>query len=645
MKRLLVVFFFFLLIFAAASAQSDDITLPGSVSSVFFLENPFKKTVITSTGESLELEVSDIYVENERILIRFYITGFREEWKSKITDENRLYGSYLPVAEAVLDNGTILTPSSASRYSFLEYNNGLIIGGLLSFYTDQKPQAFYLNFNQIPFDTQPLSEGFTEAVILKAAGKSSSFPTDTVVPDNEDLKFTISASAQTSELTMLQPSVSMLRSDEILSKFGWITIYDSQTGNKYAAVRGSLYGFNLSDDEEYSPAHAYVFSALHSQTPLRITMEHAYIVREFDPAVDISLDLKSKEKQIFQLDDDFVLTISDIDSHPDEDRIRLYIQQKIAPETPQISDISFFIKDMLYAINPPVSCGYEADKGAFACDIFFNDTSYPVNVLNMEIDAIEYLSEGSWTYNWTPVPMPEVNNSEAEENLSTHIYEHQSIKKQPPEIQNLLDNIDQKNASLTNTPGWILESYQLDYQFDDSAGRNLIPVDQFEQYHTNYISDNWYHINKEGDVFEIITLVRDIEEKKISSAQLQRNGYTIDLVHALKSQTRQPINTEYLSFPEFRQLTDSSAVFVSAENCPSPEDNLSCISYYHSLNGIPNSPNSQNITFTFNEENNFLLKEEIDYNRGELKLVKSTLALEKKEALPDDISDLIESIQ
>lgn len=649
MKRLFVVFFLLLFVFAAAAAQSDDITLPGSVSPLYTLESPFKKQVTTSTDEILELEVSDIFVEKERILIRFYITGLRDEWKSKITDENRLYGSYLPVAEIVLDNGTILTPSSASKYSFLEYNNGLIVGGLLNFMTDQVPQAFYLNFNQIPFDTQPLSEGFTEAVILKTAGKNSSVSTTPSTTADKTIEFAITASAQTSELTMLQPSVRMLRSDEILSKFGWITISDAQTGKKYASVRGSLYGFNLSDDEVYSPAHAYVFSVQSDQTPLSISMDHAYIVREFEPAVDISLDLRSKEKQIIQLDEDFVITVSSIDSYPDEDRIRIYIDQAsdqtTDPGAHPISDISFYIKDMTYVINPPVTCGYEADQNAFACDIFFNDTSFPVNVLNMEIDAVEYLSEGNWTYSWTPVPMEEVKNTDTDEIISNHIYEYQTTKEQPAEIQNLLDNLDQKYDSFTNTPGWILESYQLDYQFDDSAGRDLIPMDQFEQYHTNYISDTWYHINEKGDVFEIIMLVRDIEENEISSAQLQVNGYTIDLIHALKSQTRQPVAPAYQSFPEFRQVADSSALFVSAENCPSPDNGHICINYYHSLNGIPNSPNGQIIIFTFNEDNDFLLREEIDYNRGELKLVKSTAALEKRDALPEDVSDLIDSIR
>ena len=190
-------------VFRLTSAQSDDITLPWNISPLFYLEEPFSETVLSAADEELNVQVSSIAAEDSRVLIRFYVTGVPGTWQAKVTDEKRLYGSYLPVAEIVTEDGTFLTPSSASRYSLLEYNSQMIIGGLLEFTADTAPQAFYLNFNQIPFDTQPLKVALTKAVILQAAEDRTGSGPERFTDTADGLEFTLKATAQTESLTML----------------------------------------------------------------------------------------------------------------------------------------------------------------------------------------------------------------------------------------------------------------------------------------------------------------------------------------------------------------------------------------------------------------------------------------------------------
>ena len=59
------IFLLFLIgsVFGNISAQSDDITLIGESSPLFFLENSFSGTVLTSENENLTVSVHDISVE------------------------------------------------------------------------------------------------------------------------------------------------------------------------------------------------------------------------------------------------------------------------------------------------------------------------------------------------------------------------------------------------------------------------------------------------------------------------------------------------------------------------------------------------------------------------------------------------------
>lgn len=626
----------------AVGGQADDITLMGSVLPLYQLKNAFRETVKTSSEETLSVEISDIAVTNDQILIRFFVTGLDTSWKGKITDDNRLYGFYLPIAEIVLNNGTILTPVSASKYSFLEYNGQLIIGGLLIFDSDQISPAFYFNFNQIPFDTQPLSEGFTKTVILeKFTGtpyQSDVFSGDT----KNDIEFTLISAAQTTAHTMVQPAVRMLRSDEIFSKFGWISIFEAETGKRYAATRGNLYGFNLNDDSLYFPGHAYVFSAMNSGDPLQISMDHAYVVRTYSPAKDFILDLTQKSENHIVLDDDFQLIVRDIDLRPEENRMRLYIESGAQ----QIADISFVFPDLSYVINPSVNCGFETGSSKFACDIFLDEISYPIGTLSLKIDAIEYKQEGPWSFTWTPVPMGKIENSDIPQDSdisSPFTYQYPISKTQPKDVKVVLEKLSQLDDQLTASNGWIHESYELDYQFSDDYTHELIPVDQFANFYTHYISDSYYYIT-DGKVIQKIILVRDPINGNIISAQKELPVSSLDLIHALLARVTQPFE-RFQAFTDFRSLAESSAIYQPNEPCSKNNTGLQCLVFYQSLSGMPNSTNSQKISFQFDSGRNMIISQQISYDLGALELSKTTLALERCESLPEDVNLLLDSIK
>ena len=638
-----ILFIFLLLpvfIFASVSADSDDITQIGNVDAVYFLENAFRQEVRTSADEILNVEINSIAVEPDRILVRFFVTGLSESWRDRITDDRRLYGSYLPIAEILADDGSFLTPSSASRFSFLEFNTQRIIGGLLEFRTNLQPQAFYLNFNQIPFDTQPLSEGFTKAVMLSPVSGSFSSSGARIGIANNGIEFTLAATAQSTANTMIQPAVRTVRSDESISKFGWITVSDTADAKRFALTRGNLYGFNLSDDTDYSHGHAYVFKALSEDTPLRISMDHAYVIRKFNPAQKAVIRFTDEQNVLINAED-FHMNVRNAQPYPDENRIRLTIDSGEIP----VSDISIKFNHLIGVSQPSVSCGIDAESEIFACDIYFDDISFPADRLSLEIDAVEYYKEGPWTFLWNPVPVDINKNTENQiypEAELTYVSRYPLEKEQPPEVQKVLDSIDRRNRIMTESPGWIHEAYELDYQFSDGFKHDLIPLDQYTHYLTHYITESWYHVGEDNQIYEVITVVRHPENHEIYSAQLQKPGSSLDLIHAFLNRTNQPSDFSYSCFEDFRNIAESSAVFLSGEAC---EADSYCLRFSQSLNGLKDNANSQQSLFRFDPSDHFIFQETIDYGRIGLHLIKTTISLEKSETLPKDLQEMLDAIE
>ena len=644
MKRVLIVLFLAVSIFQAVSARSDDITLMGNVSPLFYLNNGFSETVITSGKTELTVEVSDIAVNAAHIFVRFFISDLPSSMKAGVTDDTRIYGSYLPTAEIFTAEGTHLTPSSASRYSLLEYNSRLIIGGLLVFDTDQVPQTFYLNFNQIPFDTQPLAEGFSKAVILSPAKADGISRAETASSAVNDLEFLITSAAQTNEFTMLQPSVRMERPDESLTKFGWITFRDTADRKKFAVTRGNLYGFNLTDDSLFSPAHAYVFSPVTSETPIQIIMDNVYVRRSFEKPYRTGIDLKDGTDTLLTGDKDFHITITETIIFEKDEKIRLYI----SAEDQTISDISFSFPGIIGPAKPSVTCGIDTQSDRFACDLYFIDTELPETMLDVEVGAIEYRKDGPWSITWTPVPMDISPQSDQNGSFSFPTVSGrrpQEERGQSDAVKEVLDAIDLRSKELTSSEGWIHESFQIKYQFHDDYSPDLIPVDQAGQYYTDYLSGNWYRIDHSGQIIEQLTVLRDPETDSIFSAQQMKDNSLLDLVHTLLVQTDNKPAVQYRCFEDFTGITGSAAVFSGESECEIDGETCKCLDFYQALNGVAGSTGSQNITFYVYPEDKFIKAEVIDYDLGALTMTKITRILERTETLPDDILQLIGSVK
>ena len=644
MKRLLVFLFLAAALVQKAAARSDDITIMGNISPLFYLDNSFSETVITSDQTELTVEVSDIAVDEEHIYVRFFLTDVPESLKSAVTDDNRLYGSYLPVAEIFTADSTILTPSSASRYSLLEFNSRLIIGGMLVFDTSGTPQTFYLNFNQIPFDMQPLNEGFSKAVILSSAKDRSYSKADGTSVSANGLEFSVTASAQTNEYTMLQPSVRMERPDESVTKFGWITVKEAETGKRFAVTRGNLYGFNLTDDSYYAPAHSYVFSPVTDESPIQVTMEQAYIRRTFESPFTADIDLRDDLPLSVFRHDDIELLLTELVISEEEERIRMYL----SGEGFTLSDISFSFPEISEFSEPTVSCGKDLQNDKFACDLFFHETGLPKEKLNVRIHAVEYRKDGPWTVTWNPVPMEKLDFTRNSDQFS-----FPSVSGRRPDsglipdesVRAVLDSINARSRELTGEAGWIHEAYRLDYQFRDGRIQDLIPVDQSDLYFTNYISENWYRINRDREITEQLAVIRDPETNRILSAQQQTSSTLLDLVHALQIRTDHGLETVFSCFPDFTEITGSAAVFSGKESCSLNGERVLCLNFYQSLNGVAGSSGSQNITFMADPDDLFIRQEIIDYDLGALTMTKTTTALEKAESLPDDLAVLIGSVK
>lgn len=630
-----------------ASAQSDDITLMGKIDPLYILEKAFSESVTTSEQETLNIGISDIAVESERVLVRFFASDLPDRWKNKVTDPQRLYGSYLPIAELVPGDGSILTPSSASKFSLLEYNSRLIIGGMLVFPTDKAPQAFFLNFNQLPFDTRPLAEGFTKEIRLVPADPAAAEnrPATAVSDTHGGLEFTLASTAQTADVIMAQPAVRMEREDEILSKFGWITVSDTQSGKRFGVTRDNIYGFNLADDSLYAPAHAYYFAHENTDRPFRISMDHAYVVRSYTDPDEIVIGLEPKGQPTLLDDGDLHLKLTGVQPMPEGEKIRLYIGH----DGPEPEDLSFLFETLNGTTEPPVYCGIDIETHLFACDIYFHEHSFPASELRFRIDAVEYKKEGPWEITWTPVPAGKAEAAAQPEpafpDINRFTERYHPEKEQPMEVQTVLDRLQEQNRLLTKGEGWIHEQTSSVYHFSSDYKQDLIPASQISSYLTDYQTDIWYRIAPEGQVSQIITVIRDTASGEVRSALMQEKEENLDLLHALRSKNNGSFEKDYKCFRDFRELAGSSASFLSSEPCEADAEGMICVSFSQSLNGIPDSPERQLITFRIDPDSGMIRNETIIYGDNMLNLLKTFSVPEKTDCLPDDILALVDSIE
>lgn len=619
--------------FRTVFAEADDVTLIHSPEALYVLEQQQQAQLITSRKEEVILEVNDAVIEADRILVRFLIHELPISYTKFITEENRLYGEYLPVAEVGTPGGKWISPSSESRYSLAASGNTVILGGVLSFPTDERPRIISFNFNQLPFDTQPLSEG--SVMQLAFTDKD---PLERNHPENpamvsDELDFSIRNTAQTDSLHMVQPAVQMLRADETLSQFGWISVRGVQTGSLYAVTRGPLYGFNLADDESWAPGHAYVFGTSADDEQYRISMDYAYIKRDVHDEIDLSAE------EIPLTWEDHEIRITGTMSYTAESEghavptLRIYAE---GDET--VSYIGFSQPGSVYEDEPAV-CGIEETGGRFACDITLEDiAALPAR---LKINAFEYRKDGPWECEWTPIPLP----AGTQKTDTPEIYPLYDIYTQysgsDETLKRVSDGLEKRSAALAQKPGWIRLAVLVD---DTSAGESpetLVPHQQLSVLKKRYVNEVWYRIREDGLTNESIVLLRDPSTAEILTGTWTFAGTQVVLPQAL----RFPGNAaSYYAVPfsydnDFFSVLETGARYDGSHTC----GEYQCLTFTQSLLPTASSP-KQVIVFSFDPETSTIPHMEIYCGDDELCLSKDLIALEFSETLPEDLRALTENI-
>lgn len=624
--------FLSLLTFIGVSAQSSDITLMGEVEPLYTLVSPFAEYATTANGNQVVIQVDDIVSESDRLLIRFFVFDLPEGWEKNVTNDERLYGSYLPIAEVIPGDGNALTPSSASRYTLLNYNDETAVSGLLVIPTDSQLSVFRLNFNQLPFDTKPLSEGISRLVHLTEGENEAHEGTAAATDCLDGLCMTLTASAQTGEFIMLQPAVHMEDGHETLTKFGRIMVSDAEN-QKYAAARGSLYGFNLTDDEVWFPTHSYVFAPSASGSPLTVNMRGAYISRELDEPETLKITIGNPNS--VQTSENITVNSSVFDEA--SRRLRLYM----SIDGYAVSDIAFTYPDLHSTEKPASFCGIDPANEEFACEFYLSETGLTDNVLSLSIDQFEYYKDAEWSVTWTPVEMPVKTRAE-NSGFDTAARYNRFLESEPalpaPELREIISKVIEFWKSVSTPGKWLIERRELDYQTKSATLTELIPVDQYALYTTHFITETATHISESGAIDETITLTRDADSGELLSAILRRDYLEVDLLHALQSQ-----NDRTLGSPEYEKdllsLAQTSGLYRSTETC----GNSLCLVFEQSLAGST-TRGYQLITYQLDPNSGEVLSSTVDYDNGTLLLTKTLLELKSVDSLPQDFSALTEGL-
>lgn len=613
-------------------------TLIGDREVISSLETGFSAGVKTSKGEAVTLQISDGVVLSDRVLIRFAVTGLPDGWEDRVTDEARLYGEYLPVAELGTPGGEWLTPSSASRYFFLSNGKSRAVSGLLEFRTLEAPGIVSLNFNQLPFDTQPLSEGYVFTLNF-SAGISTKRASGTIADDGKNgLIFSVRNTAETPEFAMIQPAVRMLREDETLSRFGWITI-DDDAGNRYAVTRGSLYGFNLSDDGTWSPAHAYVFTPPTEAIPLTVCMDHAYVLRECDLSLSFDIDGLNGKADISFASDGFTFRLTGWSYFSREEEghevplLRLFVE---APQS--VSAIGFHQTGSLYE-NQPAECGLLSD-GSFACDITVED--YKTGKAGFTVDSFEYRIDGPWGVTWIPSGMGNGTTRDLTENITVIGQEpYPVIETGTESLDDICLKMDALSKNLTAKEGWVLQRTETLIETASEIMPELIPHQQFPEQKKS-LTETFFHIRADGTVNETVTVSGDSETEDLLSAVWGLKGTQVILPQALRSEgnsyTKYAIpyvyDSDFLSLIEGGYLPEEIS---ETDGLIRTDFRLSPFG-----SGGPKSDNDIYITYEISRDDGIVRKAETV--TGQTVITRISDAPVFIEELPEDVSQLLERI-
>lgn len=545
-----------------------------------------------------------------------------------------MYGDYLPIAELGTPGGEWLSPSSASRYSLISTGETLLVAGLMEYRTIEKPQIVSFNFNQIPFDTQPLKEGFVFTLTFEEGDTLKRVSAPRLSNEKDGITFSVRNTAQSPAFSMMQPAVSLERADESLSQFGWITI-DDKEGNRYAVTRGSLYGINLCDDETWFPAHAYTFAPISGEKELTVRMDYAVIHRE------TGIDFKFP---ITGLNGDAELTL---DSEEFPIRItgyQYYSEEKDGHDIPtlrlfldcdqRISYIDFYQPGSLYETQN-ASCGILPD-GKLACDLTVE--TFATGTLPFAVRSFEYRVEGPWEVQWKPYALESADSDPFTEELSILSYEDDGLPKDlPQELRRFTDRLAEISAELSSSEGWVL--YKTRSHLEEppapvpalvSSASQKMPADS--------IMETWYHIRNDGTVNETLTLLYDENGENLLSGTWTKAGIQVILPMGLRVSA-----SSYAAYAIPFVYDSDFLSLIESGHLPQKIDGNTVI-FRLSPMGEDSEPseNDQLLTFEFSTEKGIITSSQTAY--AGTKITRETLELSHTDELPEKYRNMIERI-
>ena len=285
-----------------ANAGAEDVTLIGPNEALYSLGDPLNAEITTTENVVAKLEIADVIVEETRVLVRFFVHGISPAWAVKITDPKRVGGDYLPVMELGLPSGEWETPTTASRYSLTVTEDDLVVAGLAEFLTDEKADFMILNFNQIPFDLAPLAEGASFPLFLLEGDNKQRSPIANPMSVTADgITLSLLNVAESPDISMFQPGITVDRPDEYLSGIGWFSL-TAADGRSVVLERDIGYGFNLSNDGRYFLRNCYYFNANRIPGPLTIGLDKVYVTRLIDGSEPITWASATKVGERGELD-------------------------------------------------------------------------------------------------------------------------------------------------------------------------------------------------------------------------------------------------------------------------------------------------------------------------------------------------------
>jgi len=654
---------FFLLILSLSlfirsvdALDADDVTLIGKNEALFSLKENKTAEILTSADEKAVIEINDGIVNEGSILIRFIVWGLPQSWESKISDQNRLNGSYLPIAELGIPSGEWLTPGSGSHFSFINQGDTLIIAGLLEFLTNETPEIVSFDFNQIPFDEQPLKEGAVIVLDFEAGDSRQRIEKKSVIDEKSGVFFSLLNTAQTPEISMIQPALSVSRTDEQISRVGWVSLSQSD-GKKYVLKRDYAYGFNIADDDRFMVNNSYIFQPIHDAEPRTISLDFVYVKRKSAGEVKLSLEAISEEQPFIALDiplslDEFSARISGYSIYQDtaEDHHTIPTLRLFMDSEGPVSSINFSTGDSDSELMPAV-CGFLPETEQFACDVPL--LSMDQTELTLNYDSFEYRIDGNWSFQWNPFPIPARDQTSEQTVLPYKMDSMNFYDGSDPEVEKTVKKIQEFSAALSSKSGWILQRYETKISIAGGDYPDLIDHSQKNTQMNHIIEESWDQIQPDGTVLSNISLVRNLSGQIISGTWNLADRQIV-LPQGLLIQN-QGYNTGYV-YPfvygsDFYTLFRTNAKIVEQKECEYENRSAWCYRFFHTLGSakdIGNLPENSYL-FWIEQKTGKILQKQIDCQLNgidqpsETCVVRKTLEIRHSDDLDSEIRNLIES--